>query len=151
VTAATTVITTVDRPRWAPRPLPPNDPQGRFARAAFVVFALLMLFTIGRLAIGCAGHEALVVSAKAGRAEHVKLAARYEREQQECLLLSTAAFAEVCIEDVRKAYAPEWAAYRVFYLSWLAAHAAEYADDAEALEAAQDAAEAALEAVTHAR
>lgn len=136
---------------WAPRPLPPNDPFARAATAAFVVFAILMLCTMGRLLAGCAGHEALVVSAKAGRVEHEKLKVLYEREQQECLLLSTAAFAEACIEDVRKAHAPEWAAYRAFYLAWLAAHAAEYADDEAALEAAQDAAEAALEVVTHAR
>lgn len=149
----TRAIHPTTRERWTFAPelheRPPRDPRPALRAVDSTLWALatggviaIVLACLMLLLGGCA--PGLATSAEAGRVAHVELAQRYEDEQRACLTLSTSDFADACVLAVRRRYAPAWAAYRAYYFTWLAAHAAEYGDDAAAVDAAQAAAVAAF-------
>jgi len=127
---------------------PPIDPRPALRTVDDVLWVLaggaivvLVAACVLLLLSGCAAESA---SVRAATTAHVELARRYEDEQRACLTLSTSDYADACVLAVRRRYAPAWAAYRAYYIEWLAAHAAEYGDDSAAVEAATAAAIAAF-------
>lgn len=148
----TRAIRPTTRERWTFAPelheRPPADPRPRLRAIDDVLWVLagggalaIVAACVLLLLSGCAAESA---SVHAATVAHVELVQRYEDEQRACLTLSTSDYADACVLEVRRRYAPAWAAYRAYYLAWLAAHAAEYGDDAAALDAAQAAAVAAF-------
>jgi len=127
---------------------PPIDPRPALRTVDTVLWTLaggaivvLVAACVLLMLSGCATKSA---SVRAATVAHVELAQRYKDEQRACLALSTSDFADACVLEVRHRYAPAWAAYRAYYIAWLAAHAAEYGDDSAALDAAEAAAVAAF-------
>ena len=148
----TRAIRPTRRERWTFAPelheRPPTDPRPALRTVDDVLWVLagggvvaIVAACVLLLLSGCAAESA---SVRAATVAHVELAQRYEDEQRACLALSTSDYADACVLEVRRRYAPAWAAYRAYYLAWLAAHAAEYGDDSAAVEAAEAAVVAAF-------